>query len=80
MMVQYWLAELDKHGNPKLIDGAHEDRGGAEKAATILTRLGLAKGRDFAVAEVHISPLTGEHEPVNEEAIATLNSIKASNP
>lgn len=74
-VIQYWLAELDQYGNPKLIDGAHSDRDGAEEAATLLRRLGLARGRKFAVAEVHISALTGEHGPVNEEAIGTLNAI-----
>lgn len=28
--VQYWLAELDVHGNPKLIDGAHDSADGAK--------------------------------------------------
>jgi hypothetical protein len=74
MDIQYWLAELNQYGNPKLIDGAHQARVGAEKAATILRRLGLARDRRFAVAEVHLSELTGEHEPVNEEAIQTLTA------
>lgn len=73
--VQYWLAELDRYGNPKLVDGAHQQRSGAEEAATILGRLGLASERRFAIAEVRLSELTGEHPPVNDDAIRTLNSI-----
>ncbi|MBN8263070.1 MAG: hypothetical protein J0M21_00265 [Xanthomonadales bacterium] len=74
-VIQYWLAELDQYGNPKLVDGAHSERDGAEEAATLLHRLGLAGGRTFAVAEVRITALTGQHGPLNEEAIGTLNAI-----
>lgn len=76
--VQFWLAELDRYGNPKLVDGAHQERSRAEEAATIIRRLGLAGDRLFAVAEVHLSELTGAHPPVNEEAIKALNAIGLS--
>lgn len=72
---QFWLASLDRHGNPKLVDGAHRERCGAEKALTLIRRLGLDRGEEFAIAEVRLSDPTGEHAPVNEEAIATLNAI-----
>lgn len=75
METQWWLAELDVYGNPKLADGAHNKRDGAEEALTLLQRLGLAKERRFAIAEVRLTEPTGEHGPVNEEAIATLNAI-----
>lgn len=75
MKTQWWLAELDRHGNAKLCDGAHQKREGAEKAATILRRLGLDGNRKFAVAEVRLTDLTGKHDPVNDEAIDTLNAI-----
>lgn len=75
MKTQWWLAELDMYGNPSLTDGAHGDRAGAEEALTIFKRLGLSGERRFAIAEVRLSEPTGEHGPVNEEAIATLNSI-----
>ncbi len=75
METQWWLAELDLHGNPKLTYGAHADRAGAEEALTLLMRLGLAKERRFAIAEVRLTEPTGEHAPVNEEAIAALNAI-----
>ena len=75
MKTQWWLAELDVYGNPKLADGAHDKRDGAEEALTLIQRLGLAKERRFAIAEVRLTEPTGEHGPVNEEAIATLNAI-----
>jgi hypothetical protein len=75
MKTQWWLAELDMHGNPKLTDGAHSVRAGAEKALTLMQRLGLAKDRHFAIAEVRLTEPTGKHGQVNEEAIATLNAI-----
>jgi hypothetical protein len=37
---QFWLAEIDQHGNPTLHDGSHADRAGVEQAAYLLTRLG----------------------------------------
>ena len=75
MKTQWWLAELDMHGNPKLTDGAHSVRAGAEEALTLMQRLGLAKDRHFAIAEVRLTEPTGKHGQVNEEAIATLNAI-----
>lgn len=72
---QFWLVSLDRHGNPKLVDGSHWKRSGAEKALTLIRSLGMNKGEKFAIAEIHLSDPTGEHEPVNEEAIATLNHI-----
>ena len=75
MKTQWWLAELDMHGNPELTDGAHSVRAGAEKALTLMQRLGLAKDRHFAIAEVRLTEPTGEHGQINEEAIATLNAI-----
>lgn len=76
MKTQWWLAELDMHGNPKLTDGAHSVRAGAEKALTLMQRLGLAKDRHFAIAEVRLTEPTGKHGHVNEEAIATLNAAR----
>ena len=75
MKTQWWLAELDVYGNPKLADGAHDKRDGAEAALTLIQRLGFAKERRFAIAEVRLTEPTGEHGPLNEEAIATLNAI-----
>lgn len=75
MATQWWLAELDRHGSAKLCDGPHSKRDGAEKAATLIRRLGLDRGQTFAVAEVRLTELTGTHSPVDEIAIGTLNAI-----
>lgn len=77
MSTQWWLAQLDPYGNPTLVDGAHRDRAGAEKAATIIRRLGLSQGKVYSIAEVRLSELTGEDSPVDERAIATLNKARA---
>ena len=74
MTKQWWLAEMDRYGNPKLCDGAHGNREGAEKALSLIRQLGLAGDRVFAVAEVRLSWPTGQHAPVDEAAIATLNA------
>lgn len=75
-VVQYWLAELDRYGNPTLIDGAHSKRGGAEEALILRRRIPFIKteGRRFAIAEVHLSEPTGERGPLNENALRTLGA------
>jgi hypothetical protein len=74
--VQFWLAELDRYGNPTLIDGAHSERGGAEEALTLRKRLPMlnTEGRRFAIAEVRLSEPSGEHGPLNEEALQALGA------
>lgn len=73
---QYWLAELDQHGNPKLIDGAHSTKEGANRAAYLHTRLGLTSTQRMAIAHVILSNVELNKNGVNEEAIETLNSIR----
>lgn len=77
-MVQFWLAELDSHGNPELIDGPHGGRSGAEEALTLRNRLPMlsTEGRSFAIAEVHLSEPTGLHDPLNEGALKALGAAK----
>lgn len=75
MSVQWWLAELDRYGNPKLMDGAHSERSGAEQALYLIQRLGLVKDRRFAVARVELSEAKADATGANEDAIATLNEI-----
>lgn len=74
--VQFWLAELDVYGNPTLVDGSHSERKGAEQALTLYKRLSMisTNGKRYAIAEVHLSEPTGEHDPVNEDALEVLNS------
>jgi hypothetical protein len=81
--VQYWLAELDQYGNPKLIDGAHSDAQGANRAAYLITAMRLgAPNRKFAVARVELSECTPSAAGVNLEAVRTINNARdgASQP
>lgn len=74
MNKQFWLAELDRYGNPTLIDGAHSDRSGAEKALVLRERLPIfnTEDREFAIAEVLLTEATGNHAGLNEDAISAL--------
>jgi len=79
MKTQYWLAELDQHGNPTLIDGAHSDRNGAEEALVLRKRLPMisTEGRRFAIAQVNLSEPTGQHGELNEDALKALGAKEA---
>lgn len=72
---QFWLAEIDQHGNPTLCDGSHSDRAGVEKAAYLFNCLGLSKERRFACAEVILTEVDAKPHGANEDALKTLNSI-----
>ncbi len=72
---QFWLAELDQHGNPTLTDGPHADRAGVEKALYIIKRLELTRGRVFACAEIHLTDVSAQRHNTSERALSTLNSI-----
>lgn len=72
---QFWLAEIDQHGNPTLHDGSHDDRAGVEQAAYLLTRLGFSKGKRYACAEVILTEVEAKPHGANEDALSTLNSI-----
>lgn len=75
---QYWLAELDIHGNPTLIDGAHSSAAGANKAAYLIQAMRLGKpDRVFAVAKVELTECVPSGKGANEKAIATINACKA---
>lgn len=70
---QYWLAEIDMHGNPTLIDGSHSDAEGARKAAYLIAALGLGKpNRQFAVAKVELSDCIASGKGVNHDAIRQI--------
>ena len=75
--VQYWLAELDQYGNPTLIDGAHSDAQGANRAAYLITAMRLGKpDRVFAVAKVELYVCKPNAAGVNLEAVRTINQAK----
>lgn len=71
--VQWWLARLDQYGNPKLTDGAHSDRGGADQAAYLIAALNLGPGEKYAVARVELTEPRPSADGVNQEAIALHN-------
>jgi hypothetical protein len=54
---QYWLAELDVHGNPTLVDGAHDAVSGVHRAMELYKALGFAKNRKFAIAKVYLEKI-----------------------
>lgn len=74
---QYWLAELDQHDNPTLVDGAHSSPEGANKAAYLIGAMRLGKpNRRFAVARIELSECVPNAKGVNHDAIETINSIR----
>ena len=74
--VQYWLAELDVHGNPKLIDGAHDSADGANKAAYLIEALGMKRDRRFVVARVELSECVPSAAGVNHDAVRQINNAR----
>lgn len=74
--VQWWLAELDRYGNPTLIDGMHSDRAGVELALTLYEKLASSDNflghkvvdrpeHGFAIARVELfepAPVRAESE------------------
>lgn len=71
--VQWWLAEIDRYGNPTLTDGAHGDRAAADRAAYLIESMGLGKGRKFAVARVELTKPVPNSSGVNHDAVAEIN-------
>ena len=78
--VQWYLVELDRYGNPTLVDGGHNDREGANKAAYLIEAMGLKRDRKFAVAKIEISEVQPSSSGVNHAAVAELNraSLRSS--
>jgi hypothetical protein len=81
MKVQYWLAELDQYGNPKLIDGAHSNEEGVNNAAWLIKAMNLGgdRPRRFAVARVELSECVPSSAGVNLEAVRTINMMQEAN-
>lgn len=59
---QWWLAAVDHHGNPTLIDGAHDAREGAEHAAHLFNQLSVTRGRALAVAQVLLTAVVADEK------------------
>lgn len=73
VMTQWWLAALDKYGNPTLTDGAHSDRDGADRAAYLIEAMSLSPGERYAVAKVELTAPRPSGSGVNHDAIAQIN-------
>lgn len=73
---QWWLASLDKYGNPKLEDGAHSERAGANQALYLINSLNLGAGKKFAVVKVQLFDAAPDSKGVNHEALATLSAAQ----
>lgn len=72
---QWWLAEIDRYGNPKLCDGAHSTREGVEEALYLHQCLGLGKGKRYAAAQVLLTEIEAKPHGADEGAIQGINSI-----
>lgn len=71
---QYWLAELDQHGNPTLVDGAHDKPSGVETAMYLFKRLGLAKPKQkYGMAKVVITDVEAKSHGAHEGSIEACN-------
>jgi hypothetical protein len=71
---QYWLAELLQHDIPKLIDGAHSDVDGVNRAAYLINALHLGEPhRKFVVAKIEFSECVPTPIGINMEAVQIIN-------
>ncbi len=72
--VQYWLVELDMHGNPELIDGSHDSRENADRALYLRKRLGFyTPVKRYAIARIEITkPDNAIHNDINETAAGEM--------
>jgi hypothetical protein len=73
--LQWWLAELDQHGNAKLIDGPHNEMAGVQRAAHLFEQLGFAKGKQHAAARVEVMPIEPNSSGINHEAVQQLQAL-----
>jgi len=73
---QWWLAELDQYGGPKLVDGDHADMAGANRALYLINALGLGAGRKYAAAKVQLFEAVPDDRGVNQGAIKQVNRTR----
>lgn len=70
----WWLARLDVHGNPTLVDGMHGERAGAERAFYLYQQLGFAEEKRYAIAQVLLTEAVGSDAGVDQDALSTVKS------
>ena len=73
---QWWLASIDQHGNPTLVDGSHSTREGAERAAYLIAAMKLGPGKRYAVARVELAEPQPSSKGVNHAAVAEINRTR----
>ena len=78
--VQWWLVELDQYGNcSRMVDGAHSDAEGADKAAYLIKAMHLPSANaKLAVAKIELYPCEPNAEGVNHEAVASVNRMRGA--
>lgn len=74
-IVDWWLGELDQHGNPELIDGPHADVPGVEQALWLIENLGMRRGRNLVGLRIEQFEVKPVAHNVNHEATAACRTI-----
>lgn len=77
--VQWWLAECDAHGNPKLTDGPHSDAKGVRRALYVINGLGLRRERPMVACRVEMFEVVPDGEGCNESALSDMRESIAWN-
>lgn len=77
---QWWLVELDQWNNPRLVDGAHANKSGADKALFIITGMGLAKDKTYLSARVDFFDPKPTSNGVNMQALEACKSMVDATP
>ena len=74
--IQYWLVELGVHDLPRLLDGPHSRRSGANRAAYLIRGIGLGpKDRRFKVGRLELSDCEPTNAGVDESALAICKAM-----
>lgn len=70
---QWWLAQLDRYGNPTLKDGAHPEQKGAQKARYLYRSLNLDDPNvNYSIVKLEFYPPDASSEGVDHDAINIL--------
>lgn len=71
---QWWVAELDKYGNPTLTDGAHTNKESCEEAIFIMESL-IKDKKNRVIVKVEIYPGEASQHNVNVDSLKILKQI-----
>jgi len=78
MTEQWWLARLDRYGNPTLCDGPHPDKEGVGRALHLYKVLKLDMGERYGAVRLEVFEVEPNACGVNEEAVETINAARAA--